>query len=637
MAKYFIGNSDIILNDKYTNVTVEHCLKYFQDKEVIAIDTETKGKDWNIKRLLSLQIGDSENQYVIDVRTIPIKNFKNLLESKLCILHNAKFDYKFLKKAGIVLENIYDTMLVEAVLYCGYEKYGYSLANLCQRYLNITLSKDTRGEFFKVEEQPFTTEQILYAAKDVEYLHTIRELQLLKVKEWDLEYCVNLENEVVKALADIEYNGMYLNSEKWMQNTTDFSKELQICINNLDSIVKNSKELQSLIPKTLQGNLFGFEERELRINYSSPLQIQKICKLLGYKVDSTNDRELQKLSLQHEFFRELQNYRGLSKIISTYGEAFLRYINPNTNRVHTSFWQVLNTGRVSSGSKDDNAPNLQNLPADNKFRNCFEARHGFSWVSIDYSGQELRLMADASGEEGFIDVLNRGEDLHCYAGSMMFKKTITKADKDLRNKAKTINFGKPYGMGPPKLADTLSISIEEAEQLFKDYAKAFPKLNYWLTTQSILAKNKGYSVTFNPCKRRRWYPDISTAKELRLKAKDYQKGSEESRNIWRKIFKIEGQVERNGGNAPIQGTGADITKEALVEVRKLIQEYNKAWNSEVAYLICTVHDAIDVEVREDIAKAFAKRMAYIMIECGNKYVSKVKMEVDTTITKFWQK
>lgn len=84
-------------------------------------------------------------------------------------------------------------------------------------------------------------------------------------------------------------------------------------------------------------------------------------------------------------------------------------------------------------------------------------------------------------------------------------------------------------------------------------------------------------------------------------------------------------------------TGADITKEALVEVRKLIQEYNKAWNSEVAYLICTVHDAIDVEVREDIAEAFAKRMAYIMIECGNKYVSKVKMEVDTTITKFWQK
>lgn len=162
-------------------------------------------------------------------------------------------------------------------------------------------------------------------------------------------------------------------------------------------------------------------------------------------------------------------------------------------------------------------------------------------------------MADGSGEQGFINVLNRGEDLHCYAGSMMFKKTITKADKELRNKAKTINFGKPYGMGPPKLADTLNITIEEANQLFEDYAKAFPKLNKWLNSQSYLAKKQGYSTTFAPCKRRRWYPDLAEAKRLRELAPTYEKGSEQSRNLWREIFKIEGQVERNGGNAPIQG------------------------------------------------------------------------------------
>jgi len=278
-----------------------------------------------------------------------------------------------------------------------------------------------------------------------------------------------------------------------------------------------------------------------------------------------------------------------------------------------------------------NSPNVQNIPGDNKFRNCFEAREGFMWVSSDYNGQELRLMADGSKESGFIDVLNRGEDLHCYAGSMMFKRTITKADKELRNKAKTINFGKPYGMGPAKLADTLSISIEEANELFDLYAKSFPKLNAWLSKQSKFAKENWYSLTFAPCYRRRWYPDMQVATELR---KTVKKGDKET---WKRILTIEGQTERYGANHKIQGTGADVTKEALVGVRNLIKEYNARHKAEVAFLICTVHDAIDSEVRQDLAEQFARDKERVMIECGNKYVTDVKMEVDTTITKYWTK
>lgn len=407
------------------------------------MDTETKGKDAHSKKILCLQLGDSQNQFVIDVRSVNILQFKELIESKLIIGHNLKFDYKFLKHSGIILNKCWDTMLAECVLYCGYEKYGYGLKDVCERYLKLTLDKSTRGEFYKLEGEPFNIDQITYAAKDVTYLHEIAKLQYMEILEKDLLYCVNLENEVFKALADIEYNGMILNKDKWIQNTKTFKEELDAIQVDLDKIVKDEPKLSKYVPEYIQGNLFGFEERELNINYASPLQIKNMCIALGHYIDSTNDRELTKLVNKHPFFSKLQDYREKAKIISTYGEGFLNYINPTTNRVHTSFWQVLNTGRVSSGSKDDNAPNLQNIPAKNIFRNCFEARPGYLWVSIDYSGQELNLMADGSGEEGFIDVLNRGEDLHCYAGSMMFKKTITKADKELRNKAKTINFGKP--------------------------------------------------------------------------------------------------------------------------------------------------------------------------------------------------
>ena len=628
---YYIGPAPAV-ESTFQLSTVDACLEYFKDHESIAIDTETQGRDPHVKKILSLQIGDEHNQYVIDCRYTDIKRFKDLLESKMCILHNAKFDYKFLKHAGIVMENIYDTMLAECVIYAGYESFGYGLKDLADRYLNIDLDKTTRGDFYKLTSQPFTDKQIEYAALDVAYLHQIKDLQYRKIRKYELEYCVDLECKAVKAFADIEYNGISFNVKSWLENARTYeSKQLDIQ-HDLDSIVIRDSVLSRIYkPKYVQTNLFDLPRRECGINYSSPSQILKIFKELGYDVESTDDRTLSKHVHLHEFFQKLQAYREVSKIVSTYGEAFTEYINPHTMKIHTDFWQVKSTGRVSSGSKDMNAPNMQNLPQDNKFRNCFVASPGFSWISIDYSAQELRLMADGSKEEGFINVLNAGEDLHCYAGSMMFKKTITKADKELRNKAKTINFGKPYGMGPNKLADTLSISIEEAEQLFKVYSDSFPKLNKWLADQGKFAKNHMYSLTFPPCKRRRWYPDMKKAREMR------ESVQEDDRETWKQILMIEGQTERNGMNHPIQGTGADITKEALVGIRSLVLHYNKQYNKEVARMLCTVHDQIDVEVIDEIAQEFADKMKYVMIESGNKYVRDVNMEVDVTITKVWTK
>jgi DNA polymerase I-like protein with 3'-5' exonuclease and polymerase domains len=628
---YYIGPAPAV-ESTFKLSTVEDCLEYFKNHESIAIDTETQGRDPHIKKILSLQIGDANNQYVIDCRYTDIKKFKDLLESKLCILHNAKFDYKFLKASGIVMEYIYDTMLSECVIYAGYESFGYGLKDLTNRYLNIDLDKTTRGDFYKLTSQPFTDKQIEYAALDVAYLHQIKELQHRKIRRYDLQYCVDLENEVVKALADIEYNGISFNVKAWLDNARQYEAKQKDIEGLLDTIVVGDPILSiHYKPKYVQTNLFDLPRRESNINYSSPSQIHKIFRELGYEVESTDDRTLSKYVDKHAFFKKLQEYREVSKIVSTYGEAFCEYINPHTMKIHTDFWQIKSTGRVSSGSKDMNAPNMQNLPQDNKFRNCFIASPGFSWISIDYSAQELRLMADGSKEEGFINVLNAGEDLHCYAGSMMFKKTITKADKDLRNKAKTINFGKPYGMGPNKLADTLSIGIDEAEELFRVYAESFPKLNKWLADQGRAAKNNMYSVTFAPCKRRRWYPDMKKARELRATV---QEGDKET---WKQIMITEGQTERNGMNHPIQGSGADITKEALVGIRNLILETNKMHKKEVARLLCTVHDQIDVEVIDEIAQDFADQMKKIMIESGNKYVKDVNMEVDVTITKVWTK
>lgn len=625
----------------YQEVSPKDIYSYFKDKSEIQVDTETTGSFPQSDKIVSLQLGDKDNQFFIDCRTVNILRFKILIESRLCLLQNAKFDYKMLKAVGITMENIYDTMVAECVLYCGYDKWGYGLDRLIDRYLGFKISKEERKSFLSQGDAPFNASQIEYGCIDVTYLSEIRDKQKIREREEELEYCTALEMRVIPALGDIEYNGMYLNKEKWIENAAVYKTKLDETLAALDRIVLEEPKLSHYKPEFVQSNLFDLEERKLKINYDSPKQILEIFKSLGFNLEGTGARELARLVKideqdkviwsKHPFFTGLSFYRKYAKIVSTYGESFLKYINPKTGRVHTSFWQVASTGRVTSGNKDDNAPNVQNIPAKKEFRSCFEAREGFKWVSCDYSNQELRLMADGSGEPGFIDALNRGEDLHCYAGSMMFKRPITKADKELRSKAKTINFGKPYGMGVPKLSDELQISLEEATELFQIYGKEFPTLNKWLESQQQFAKRNGYSLTFAPCKRKRYYPDMQEARRLRNIVK---RGDKET---WRRIMMIEGSTEREGGNQPIQGSGADVMKEALTEVRKLVQFYNNKYKEEVIFMICTVHDELDMEVREDLADEFGKEMSKIMIDCGNKYVKKVNMDVDLTITDYWTK
>lgn len=440
---YFVSNDIFGKEDSYQTATIEQCLDYFRNHKYshIAVDTETEGKDPHIKKILTVQLGNPDDQWVIDCRSIPISKLKSLLENNKLILHNSKFDYKFFKTHGINIEHIYDTFLAELIIYCGYERWGYGLAALTQRYCNVELSKQERGSFYKLTSSlPLTTAQILYASKDVKYLHDIMNQQLEKIIKYDLEYCLNLECEAIKSLADIELAGMEIDRERWLANSIEFEAKVKDLYNQLDNIVLNDPVLNPIYkPTYIQGNLFSFDVRELNINYSSPTQIKQLLEYLGITIESTEDRFLMTVKDRHKIIPVLRELRKAEKIVSTYGKDFLDSVNIYTGRIHTDFWPILNTGRVSSSE-----PNLQNIPKEDRFRNSFIPRKGYKWVSCDYQAQELRLMAEGSGEEGFIDILNKGEDLHCYVGTMMFRKPITKEDKEARNKAKTINFGKPY-------------------------------------------------------------------------------------------------------------------------------------------------------------------------------------------------
>lgn len=598
--------------------TIDECVEYISKQEVVGVDTETDGKDFTRKKIVMFQIGTADVQYVIDTRTVSIEPLRAYLEgSAIKIFHNVKFDYKFIKSNyNIEVNNIYDTMLAECILHCGKDKWGYSLNSLTQRYLEISLNKEIRNKFIGLEGKPFTSEQICYGAEDVQFLLKIMDIQLIEVQKLDLYTLLLLETKASLAFADIEYNGLCFDRESWLDNAVNnegLVQELalklddEIIVNNMSNFIDDYVQLDMFTPAD--------ELRKVNVKWSSPLQVKKVMNsYLDINLDKVNAFELYKYKHKPLVTKYLQ-YKEKQKISSTYGKSFTKYIMKD-GKVRTSFWQVLNTGRVSSGSKEDRKPNMQNIPARNEFRNCFTARDGYSIVSVDYSGQELAIIAYGSQDPVWIKCRKNNEDLHSVCAELVFgDKWRTGDKKALRTMIKTINFGLAYGMSKFKLSDTLNISVDEADKLIKKYFSAFPNIKAFLNKLGQYGVTNGFIRTFKPYRRIRWFP--GWYKGIAFAAQD---------------FKTKGSIERASKNTPIQGTGADMIKQSMILIREHIKKFKLP-----CYMVTQVHDEIGVEVRDDFAEEWAKLQCRLMKEAGAMIIKGFDMTVDYTITKKWSK
>jgi len=577
------------------------------------------------------QIGDEHQQFVIDTRFVSIEPLRDILESKKItkIFHNAKFDYKFIKKwANIECEGIYCTFLVERIISCG-RHIGYGLKDLCKRYLNVELNKEVRNQFIGLSGQAYRDDQIVYGAKDVEYLCKIRVLQLPTIEKYKLDNVVELENNAVLAFADIEYNGIDIDRDKWEVIAKASEQEALGMRDKLDQMVLDSTVLSEFVPSHIQGDLFMDKEelRKLEIKWTSPTQVLKVFKKLVPELEDVNGKKMFKYRRQHTLIDKYVKYKEKMKLATSYGKEFFKFVSSD-GKIHTSFNQILDTGRVASKK-----PNMQQIPADNKFRNCFLAPRGWCFVSSDYSSQELNVIAFGSKDPVWIDALEQGQDLHSVCADLVYgQEWIDTAEDDcnymknkskckcpkhgkLRTNVKTINFGLAYGMGPHKLADTLDISIKEAEILINKYFEAFPSIGGFLDKLGSFGKKYGYIKTFPPYNRRRWFPtwypriykDKSQAFEL-------------------------GSIERASKNTPIQGASADMTKKAMI----LIREYIKAHNVPVK-MVMTVHDQVDTVCKIEYAEEWVTRLTELMEQAALEVVTNGLLKADTNISKSWEK
>tara|TARA_R100001463_G_scaffold30957_6_gene70245 strand:+ start:1004 stop:2878 length:1875 start_codon:yes stop_codon:yes gene_type:complete len=621
----FVGNPKL-LDCCATCTNLESVINYCKDKKVLAVDTETTGLNYLDAKLIMLQIGDEHMQFVIDTRYIDISPLKSILEDAniIKVLHNVKFDYKFLMKHNIRLNNVWDTMLTSQVIHCG-KQMSHSLLNVLERELDIVMDKSVRANFISKGSDEFTESEIVYGAKDVEYLVQLYNTQTITVIQHNLIKIVELENNAALAYADIEYNGIGLDKDNWSKLAKNASYKVKSMCNTLDTFVESNPKLNKFVNDYIQGDLF-IETEELRkvnVKWSSPKQVLDVFKTYGLDVEDVNGKNLNVHS-KDIFVKTYIKYKEQAKLATSYGDKFFENVDSD-GRVRTSFKQILNTGRVASGK-----PNMQQIPAHNDYRNCFISGYDdYIFVSGDYSSQELCIIATGSKDPVWIKALEDGEDLHSVCADLVYGKEWQDAaesdcaymqskakcncseHKKLRTNVKSINFGLAYGMGPHKLADTLLITTKEAERLIEKYFRAFPAIKNFLVSLGNYGKVNGHIKTYAPYRRIRWFEDwqgINTDKA------------------------VMGKIERASKNTPIQGSGADMCKSALVMVRNYIYENNLP-----VKLVMTVHDQIDTIVHKSYADAWCTKLREIMEESTLDIIPSGLLKAETETSTVWKK
>lgn len=393
---YLVTRQIFLFDSSMFNIiTLEQGIELLKTHEELGLDTETEGLDPYTKKLLLLQIGNEDFQVLFDINSyggiIPpqLKNFLNTC-SKLFILQNAKFDLKFLFHQGVIIRKVYDTMLAEYILTNGLQYSGRDLATLAMKYGDIYLDKSIRGEII---HNGLSDAVLRYGAKDVECLSIIKKKQLELATQLNLLHAIQLDNSFVLPLAYTEYCGIKLDLPRWIKKTQKNVEEGKILKSQLEQKLWADGKFNYF--SGMQDMFTG--EHECILNWDSPKQIIKLFKEYGInttlkdKGESKETVDAKILEPQKEKFSILPpylEYKGKQKETSTYGENWRKYINPVTGRIHTTYQQLMDTSRLSSGNKYDGTPNLQNIPSDNETRACFIPESGNVMIDADYSSKK---------------------------------------------------------------------------------------------------------------------------------------------------------------------------------------------------------------------------------------------------------
>ena len=548
-----------------------------------AIDTETTSLDYRIAEIVGFSVAfDAKDAYYIPLahdyegapeqlnREIILQQIKPILEDPKVekIGHHLKYDAHIFENHGIHLQGWYfDTMLASYVLNSVATRHGMDdVARVYLSHLTTTFEQIAgKGVKQKTFNQIELETAAHYAAEDAHVTYRLYEVLDRKLQEIPQLSSIlhNIEMPVASVLTTMEENGIELDLNFLGQLSVDFAETIQNLENQIIEIA---------------GETF---------NVSSPKQVGEVLfEKLGLKGGkktatgqySTSEAVLEKID--HPITDLIIEYRGLTKLRSTYTEALVKQANADTHRVHTSYHQALTaTGRLSSTD-----PNLQNIPVreeiGRQIRKAFIAPKGRVLLAADYSQIELRLMAHFCQDDALVHAFNHGQDVHKRTASEVLGVALEDITSDQRRQAKAVNFGLLYGMSEFGLIRQLGFTRQESQDYIKQYFHRYPGIYEYMQRTRQVALEQGFVETITG--RRLYTPDI------------------DARNMM-----VRKGAERAAINAPLQGSAAEIIKMAMIEVAKILP-------NDQAKLLLQVHDELVFEVDEAIADQLAEKIKDVM-------------------------
>jgi len=576
-------------------------LESLRTEPAIGLDTETTDLDPYTSRLRLIQLAAPDGVRIIDLdafangdlsRSESLDPLRRLIEAPrpIKIAHNAKFDAKFIKhNLGADIGGLFDTLLASQLVGAGGIEERHGLETVASRFINEVVDKGERLSNWNFE---LSEAQLQYAARDAAVLLPLREKLIERLKAESLVKCAQLEFECVMAVVKLELAGFFMHKDRWLEQLAHVEKRRAVLADELQEV---------LAEESSQGSLFGGPQRQ-EINLDSHQQLTQALSRLGIPVpDSTRNWKLQPLAAQYPIIDKLLEYRTVQKALTSYGQNMIDLINPVTRRLHADFRQIgAPTGRFSCTN-----PNIQQVPHAVEYRRCFSGHpEGRKLVIADYSQIELRILAEFSGDRGFIEAFNSGADLHRVTASQVFNMPADQVSKEQRDFAKRLNFGVVYGIGAQRFSLMTGLTVPAAEDVLRRYFSTYRQLDAYLREAANRAVTEREARTAS-----------GRLVRFRYDENDRQQIS---------------MTQRNGKNTPIQGTSADILKRAL----RLLTDELRGTSAKIVNII---HDEIVVETDEKEANEIAQKVERVMCAAAEEYLKTVPVKVETEIADEWVK
>jgi DNA polymerase-1 len=610
LQKQFPVKTDLSKKD-YRIVLDEEALNRLcnelQQAQTFALDIETTGKDPMQAQIVGLSFSFQPDAAAY----IPLKHsysgapkqldlaktletLKPLLENPKLpkVGQNIKYDWIVLKRHGIQLDGVvFDTMIASYLL--NPTRRAHNLETIAAEYLDhamISYKEVTGGgKDAKGFEEVSLEAAVPYACEDADITFTAHEVLKPKLHKGGFDSLFqDMEMPLIPVLVDMEMSGILVDRSRLESTSKDFERQLHALEDKIHAIAGETFNIQS----HQQLGRILFEKLKL------PIQ-KKTKKKTGY---STDVEVLTSLSVEHELPHLVLQYRSLAKLKSTYTDALVDMIHPETNRIHTSFNQTVTaTGRLSSSD-----PNLQNIPIRTEegrlIRAAFVPKKGWTLLSADYSQIELRLLAHYSADPILVEAFEQDQDIHARTGAEVFNLLPAVITPEMRRQAKVINFGIIYGMSPFRLSKELGITQKMAKIYIENYFRRYEGVQRFIEETLEKAREEGKVTTL--LGRHRWLPDIL------------------SRNRTAREFS-----ERTAINTPLQGTAADLIKIAMVRIHEAF-----AREGMKAKMLLQVHDELIFEVPSKELETVKECVTHIM---EGVYALRVPLKVDVKVGQNW--